>query len=345
MLLIEDKLSKEIKKLLETENNLRIAVAFIGDGASQLINPQAIDVKIICNLTMGGTNPAEIKKLIKRFDTKNIKQIDNIHAKLYIGSEYAIVGSANMSSNGLGNQPNALREAGYKFKIDQPSGKRSLDWFDNDLWQSARSITEQDLKNAAEKWKRRDRARNGNSNGKENCTDIFDYDFDRDDFPLITWYSNANWSAAEKLIKEKTEDECQKIEDEIGNSVDIDCEQDAEHLYKGRHIFLYRQIGSGLASRRRNNFCSLRSREIVWRNAYYSNAEPDKLIDVMLCDEVSPIFGLDQQPIYDKFRDLINQEKYRLLRDYAEGEECWFHPRIELMRKFWKELKSHFCPN
>ncbi len=159
MLLIQDSLSKEIKKLLAIENNLRIAVAFIGDGANQWIN--AKDVKIICNLTMGGTNPQEIRRLIERFGKNNIKQIDNLHAKLYIGSEYAIVGSANMSSNGLGNQPNALREAGYKFKVDQPSGKRSLDWFDNDWWNNALSITQQDLQEAAGTWHDRHRTIDG----------------------------------------------------------------------------------------------------------------------------------------------------------------------------------------
>lgn len=150
-LLLENKLSQEIRSLLMNETHLRIAVAFIGDGASQWINPNAIDVKITCSLAMNGTNPAEVEKLIQRFGAKNVKQIDNLHAKLYIGSEYAIVGSANLSANGLGTQPTALREAGYKFKLDQPSGKRSLDWFD-DLWKGAREISDKDLKDAKEKW-------------------------------------------------------------------------------------------------------------------------------------------------------------------------------------------------
>ncbi|GAB3367137.1 hypothetical protein GCM10027395_25720 [Giesbergeria sinuosa] len=160
MLLLEDNLSREIKKLLSGDNTLRIAVAFIGNGASRLINPMARDVRIVCNLTMGGTNPVEVARLIEQFGKENIRQIDNLHAKLYISSEYAIVGSANMSNNGLGTQPNALREAGYKFNLDQPSGKRSLDWFHN-LWESAHPITDQDLKETAEKWSRRNRARDG----------------------------------------------------------------------------------------------------------------------------------------------------------------------------------------
>lgn len=172
-LLLENKLSQEIRSLLMNETHLRIAVAFIGDGASQWINPNAIDVKITCSLAMNGTNPAEVEKLIQRFGAKNVKQIDNLHAKLYIGSEYAIVGSANLSANGLGTQPTALREAGYKFKLDKPSGECRLDWFD-DLWADAREITAQDLQDAAEKWKRRDPVRNGGP--KNNPQDICTYD-------------------------------------------------------------------------------------------------------------------------------------------------------------------------
>ncbi|MBV5346794.1 phospholipase D family protein, partial [bacterium] len=182
MLLLENKLSKAIKDLLLTETKLRIAVAFIGDGACNLINQRADDVKIVCNLSMGGTNPNEIKEFIRRFGKKNVKHIDNLHAKLYIGTEYAIVGSANMSSNGLGTQPTALREAGYKFKVDQPSGKRSADWFD-ELWADACGITTKDLKNAEDKWNRRDRNRNGEV--KTGSRDICDYDFDCKNFPLL----------------------------------------------------------------------------------------------------------------------------------------------------------------
>lgn len=343
-LLFEDKLSAAINSLLMNETCLRIAVAFIGDGASQWINPAAEDVKIVCNLAMNGTNPTEVQKLIQRFGQENVKQIEKLHTKLYIGSEYAIVGSANLSANGLGNQPTALREAGYKFKLDRPSGKRSLDWFDDVLWADAREITDQDLQDAAERWKCRDLVRNGGP--KNNPQDICDYDFDRDDFPLITWYEEAGWSLSDKTVKGKTEEQREELEEEVGNSVDIECKLDQDLLEKARDVFVFRCLKtSRIASRRASGCYTLRSKGIIIREAYHLDEEPREDIDVMLCDEVDDLFGFDQKSNYEKFRDLINSDKYRRLREYDnDDEQCWFHPRIELMREFWKELQSQLCP-
>lgn len=342
-LLFDDKLSAAIKSLLSQESHLRIAVAFVGDGASQWINPQAKDVKIICSLAMNGTNPSEVQNLIGRFGAKNVKQIDNLHAKLYIGSEYAIVGSANMSANGLGTQPTGLREAGYKFNLDQPSGQRSLDWFDDVLWEGAREISDQDLKDAAEKWRRRDRVRNGES--PSDLRNICNYNFDSDDFPLINWFSGEAWSVSDEVLEGKSVDQREKIEDDIGCSVDIECSEDIKYLGKNRQIYCFKRIKSGLAAKKINDAWAAVSSGINIENAYYADEEPHKKIDVMLCDELpGAIFGLDQQSIYEKFRDLINTDKYHQLRNYAnKDEQCWFHPRIELMRQFWKELQSQIC--
>ena len=340
MLLFENHLSHEINSLLMNENRLRIAVAFIGDGASQRINPNAKDVQIICNLTMNGTNPAEVQNLIHRFGSGSIKQIDNLHAKLYIGSEYAIVGSANLSANGLGTQPTALREAGYKFKLDQPSGRRSLDWFNDALWGDAREITAQDLQDAAERWKRRDFDRNGSWQGS--LRSICDYDFDREDFPLIDWWCSAEWSISEKLAQGRTKDQCEKIKKEVDNSINIGSYIDQSLLEKGRYVFYFQNLKtSGLASQRANNWCILRSKGIILRQAYHCDDEPGEEIDVMLSDQVSGLFGLNKQKNYEKFRDLINSGKYKKLREY--DPKSWFHPRIELMREFWKELQSQLC--
>jgi len=340
MLLLENALSQEIKKLLSKENKLRIAVAFIGDGACNLINQKTNDVKIICNLTMGGTNPTEVKALINRFNRGNVKHVDNLHAKLYIGTEYAIVGSANMSANGLGTQPHGLREAGYQFKMTSPSGQRSADWFDT-LWGAARDMTDEDLKNAEDKWKRRQRTRCGDwqaDSGK-----ICDYDFDRDDFPLITWYQDDAWSVSANLKEGKTKKQCEEFEDDVGNSVDIECANDIQHLSSGRYIIVYHKLQTGFAAKLSRDCSTLRSRGIVVRGAYHRNSHPGNHIDIMLCDETSALFGLGKSSFYNEFRDLINEDKYILLRDYGQLKPCWFDPRIDLMRNFWKELQSKLC--
>lgn len=82
MFLHEDRLTKAILHLLMTTPTLRIATAFIGTGASRLIGSQCTDVKIVCNLSMGSTNPQEIVTLIQRFGKSNVRQVNNLHAKL-----------------------------------------------------------------------------------------------------------------------------------------------------------------------------------------------------------------------------------------------------------------------
>ena len=339
MLLLEDKLSNEIKKFLKTEVKLRIAVAFIGDGASKLFGPKTEDVKIICNLTMGGTNPREIETLIKRFGRENVKQVDNLHAKLYIGAEYAIVGSSNMSANGLGIQPSALREAGYKFKLDQPSGKDGADWFDS-LWSKASGISEQDLKIAQDRWKNRDRSRDGD--WKSSSRDICDYDFDREDFPLITWYKPAEGH----VVGESPESNCSyggwpTFQEAGENSLDIECENDLHFLSPDRWILTF--------LRRRNGRLSWEqlSGQYYFDRWKYSNDcedEENELTSfaIIRYEKKSGPFDITEN-LSSEFRKLLfESEKYQeLLSNTYEG--CWFAPRIALMRDFWKELQTLLC--
>lgn len=331
MLLLENNLSSEIKKLLGSETKLRIAVAFIGNGASQLIGPQAKDVKIICNLTMGGTNPNEIKTLINRFGRKSVRQIDNLHAKLYIGTEYAIVGSANMSTNGLGNQPSALREAGYKFKLDQSSGNCGTDWFDT-LWGKASNITNRHLKDAVEKWEYRNRARNGD--WKSVSGDICDYDFDRDDFPLLEWIGDSDWEVVGN--NKSSLGDWGTLEDAIDKGVEIDCDDDIDHLQADRWILKFH---------RRSNASPIwiqLSRTILANSFKYDGDDETMSVALSKRGFVSGPFTIDEEFV-DKFRDLLfHSVKYKALID-NNYKGCWFHPRIKLMRKFWKELQSRLC--
>lgn len=341
MLLLENALSNAIIKFLAKETKLRIAVAFIGNGASKLINHAATDVKITCNLSMGGTNPNEVQILINRFGQKNVKQIDNLHAKLYIGEKYAIVGSANMSVNGLGTQPKGLREAGYKFKLGQPSGERSVDWFDV-LWKDAREITDEDIADAKEKWNSGSPARNGD--WKADSLNICDYDFDRPDFPLITWHGNSEYKISKDLKIGKINEECEKIDIDVYNSVEIECSKDITYLAKNRYIVEFqRLINGGTAAKIPDELFTLQSRGDVLENAFHYKGSRNQKSNVMLCDVVKPaIFGLDQSTNYDKFKELINRPEYFDLRD--DGYDgCWFDSRIDLMRKFWKELQSNLC--
>lgn len=82
-----------------------LAVAFWGSGATTALGldvaePHERRISIICNLAMGGTNPHEIEKL-RKLSGVEVRQCDTLHAKIYKFSDAAMVGSSNVSANGL----------------------------------------------------------------------------------------------------------------------------------------------------------------------------------------------------------------------------------------------------
>jgi hypothetical protein len=81
---------------------------------------------------------------------------DSIHAKVILGARKAIVGSANLSCNGLGLE--ADKTAGWEeagILTEDPVELKSIrDWFEK-IWKSAKPITNPDMNDAMKKWKER----------------------------------------------------------------------------------------------------------------------------------------------------------------------------------------------
>ena len=149
-----------VKEVLKFQNKqvVYLAVAFWGKGAELLFDslPNDIEVRIICNLTSGGTNPQTIRALQALKPWVSVKQLNDLHAKVVCGDEVAIIGSANCSSNGLalqGLQCAGWREAGVVTKAAEVLAD-IRPWLD-DLWQLADEIYEADLVLAQDNWDRR----------------------------------------------------------------------------------------------------------------------------------------------------------------------------------------------
>ncbi|WP_254789261.1 phospholipase D-like domain-containing protein [Azotobacter beijerinckii] len=104
-----------------------------------------------------------IRKLLALANTRcgiEVRTLDDLHAKVMLGDNGAVVGSANFSSNGLGlegDECSGWREAGL-FTNDAAQLAIVQAWFDG-IWDAARQISEEALQQAESNWEKRRNAR------------------------------------------------------------------------------------------------------------------------------------------------------------------------------------------
>lgn len=154
MFLPGDDNTNEIRQLISCSKEIDCAVAFLGQEAEQFFET-ASGGRIVCNLKSGGTNPHVVEQLIDK-GVIDVRSHPLLHAKVYIGTNKAIVSSANLSANGLGLEAQELAgwvEAGYKV-TDQQELQSIQNWFSK-LWDDSKEITDDDIKMAMEAWKKR----------------------------------------------------------------------------------------------------------------------------------------------------------------------------------------------
>jgi len=103
---------QDIMKLIETEEEIVLAVAYWGNGSLSLLNGLRgrKNVRIVLNVHHGGTNPLELEKLMAEFGSR-LKVHETLHAKIYAGRSHAVIGSANASASGFSLSRNAHAEA------------------------------------------------------------------------------------------------------------------------------------------------------------------------------------------------------------------------------------------
>ena len=145
-----------VTSLAAEEEELLAAVAFWGKEVDQLICPRAGQrARLICNLDSGATNPQVIKALRNKPGV-TIRQSDSLHAKVIAGAKKALVGSANLSANGLnleGSEQSWWDEAGLL--TEEPEQIASIhQWFDQQ-WKDSRTISDKDLLLAQRRWSQR----------------------------------------------------------------------------------------------------------------------------------------------------------------------------------------------
>lgn len=140
-----------LKAEIAKGGSVDLAVAFWGHGAAKILGlTSPSQVRLICNLEMGGTNPAEITRL--RDKGFQIRMHNKLHAKLgRAGNNFSFLGSSNFSANGLGYEAGELQgweEANVTFENLEPS---IIERF-QELWDQSEEICEEALENALSRW-------------------------------------------------------------------------------------------------------------------------------------------------------------------------------------------------
>lgn len=160
MYLHNDNYYEEVNKLFENNEDLDIAVAFLGYGSKILFDANRNKkIRIICNFDSGACNPKLVEEL-RDYENICIKSDAYLHAKTLIQNHSLIIGSANLSANGLsleGAELTAWTEIGILLNDDKVISESKL-WFE-DLWNNSSLITDNDIKKQKQNWKKRRKTR------------------------------------------------------------------------------------------------------------------------------------------------------------------------------------------
>lgn len=138
-----------VKKILNGRE-VRIASAFLGRGSEELVPAGA---RLICDIGMGGTNPAALEDLSKILGD-NLRFIPGLHAKVYLSSEGCVIGSSNLSDNGIGFLDQALLlEAAICLDAETDASKNAASWFES-LWSRSHKVGPEEIEIAEVRWNR-----------------------------------------------------------------------------------------------------------------------------------------------------------------------------------------------
>lgn len=155
----DEKLGPAIRQLTQG-TGVRCAVAFWGDGAAEALFLGRVPsgARLICDLSMGGTNPTELRALGAPWN-KNLRHLPGLHAKVYLSNKGLIVASANASNNGIGFlEVPGLVEVGTFHPLGSEVWHRGTDWFDR-VWNRAKPVDEAALELARASWGHKPRIR------------------------------------------------------------------------------------------------------------------------------------------------------------------------------------------
>jgi hypothetical protein len=147
------KLSAAIRRV-SGGRQARCAVAFWGKGSESLVSTAGLpsDARIICDVSLGGTNPQALIDLGAPGNRK-LRYVDGLHAKVYLSDLGMVACSANASGGGVGfDKPASLHEAGTLHASGSSAFAEGERWFEQ-LWRRSRQVDDNAIALAQSSWR------------------------------------------------------------------------------------------------------------------------------------------------------------------------------------------------
>lgn len=310
----------------------KCAVAFWGNGGAKLFPSEDLSgVKIVCNLSMGGTNPTEIKRLQDR--NADIRQHDYLHAKVYIGPDKAVVCSANASSNGLGFE-GPIELAGWEEAgvIIETNVNVSV-WFDA-IWKQSRPIEDDDLKVARKLWHERRKCK---------PTPAGFPNFDPDAFspsPLVTWIGSTEWEYNKEEIVKQLGGFGKRIQEMVDEGLEVEHKYDRDFLKPGTWVLCWYADKRDLP-KVKSGMWWVYVGDTIERSFRYEGERLWRPTALAMLRRPPEPFNIKDPIFRNLLRNLLATDKYRPLTE-TDYPGAWFAPRANLMKKLWHELKQAY---
>lgn len=135
--------TRNLEMVLQDIHPKKIAVAFLGQGYKKFVTPKELESIIISPTE--GSNPYAIQQLAKDIGWEKIFFLSKLHAKIYIGEKETLIGSANLSHNGLSDNKGSLQEACVKM----PTAKDVLSTYKRLLSKATKEFKNESAKKKA----------------------------------------------------------------------------------------------------------------------------------------------------------------------------------------------------
>lgn len=312
--------TRNLGMVLHAIHPKKIAVAFLGQGYKKFVTPKELESIIISPTE--GSNPYAIQQLAKDIGWKKIFFLSKLHAKIYIGEKETLIGSANLSHNGLSDNKGSLQEACVKM----PTAKDVLSTYKYLLSKAKKEFKDESAKKEAlaklfKVWGKRITA--GLEKQKSNNVPIFkNYDSLANDSFFLEWFMSED------------------PEPDFKEGISLDCNAFKDWVYLPKKDTIEKNDWI-LYWRRNNNGKCRENGKLSW--VYVHHIFRDVIsygkytnLAVEYINEDKPPVPFQLTPDFKKaFVTVINREKYKAFRkDDKDGEDPFVASSPKLMKLF-----------